>query len=58
MGQVCKVAARAGTAHLFDIFVHAGPIKPKAHAMEGVVGVEMPANRVGVECNKENIEEL
>jgi hypothetical protein len=58
VGWVCKVAARAGMAHSFDIFVHAGPIKPKAHAMEGVVGVEMPANRVGVERNKENIEEL
>jgi hypothetical protein len=55
---MCKSAARAGTAHAFDVFEHVRPVKPKMHAMEGVVGIEVPANGVGMECNKENIVEF
>ncbi len=58
IGWVREIAARASAAHLLDIFVHPGPIEPKAHAMKGVVGVEVTADRVGVECNKDNVEEL
>jgi hypothetical protein len=58
VGRVSKVAARAGAAHAIDIFIHSGPVKPKAHAMEGVVGVEMPANWVRVERNEQDVKEL
>ncbi len=58
IGLVRKIAASASTAHSRNIFVHPGPIEPKAHAMKGVVGVEVTANRVGVERNKDNVEEL
>jgi hypothetical protein len=57
-GWVAKVAARASATHAIDIFIHSGPVKPKAHAMEGVVGVEMPANWVCVERNEQDVKEL
>jgi hypothetical protein len=45
-------------AHAFDLFEHSGPVKLKMHGIEGVVGIEVPANGVGMECNKENIVEF
>jgi hypothetical protein len=58
VGRVCKIAARASTTHSLDILIHPGPIKPKTYAMQGMVGVEVAADGVGMERDKDDIEEL
>ncbi len=42
----------------FAILIHPGPIKPKTYAMQGMVGVEVAADGVGMERDKDDIEEL
>ncbi len=43
---------------MFNVFEHARPVEFNLHAIESVVGIEVPANRIGMECNREDVEEV
>ena len=52
---VCEGATWALTAHFLDISVHPRPVKPELNAVECTVDIEVSANRIGVECDEDNV---
>lgn len=53
--RIRQRAARTGTAHSLDEGVHFGPVIAKAQAMESTIGVQVPADWIGVKGNEDDI---
>jgi hypothetical protein len=51
-------ATGAGTAHLFDVCEHLGPVISKVQTMQHPVCIQMATYRVGVECYKKYVTQV
>jgi hypothetical protein len=54
-GRVCECASRACIAHASDLTVHPGPVKAQADPVQGTSCVEMSAQEVAVEHDKDEV---
>jgi hypothetical protein len=58
VSRIGERATGAGTAHLFDVCEHLGPVISKVQTMQHPVCIQMATYRVGVECYKKYVPQV